>query len=94
MWSNEGEDLSNCWSNGEKLMTFTMANIKGSDYCYIEDFGKIPGWSKTYLTGCIGEIIGFYRALNYQQVLYIHEYLMRKCVQLSLIIGSRRGDPT
>ena len=79
MWSNKG-DLSNCWSDGEKLMTFTMGNIKGSYYCYIGDLGKIPGWSKTHLTGCIGEIIGFYRALNDQQILYIQEYFMRKWV--------------
>ena len=32
-WSNRGENLSNCWSNGEKLMTFTTGNIKSSDYC-------------------------------------------------------------
>ena len=30
-WSNKGENLSNCWSNGEKLITFTTGNIKGSD---------------------------------------------------------------
>ena len=54
-WSN-GENLSNCWSNGERLIAFTTGNIKGSD-----DFGKIPSWSKTHLTGCIGEIIGFQR---------------------------------
>ena len=22
MWSNKGENVSSCWSNGEKLMTF------------------------------------------------------------------------
>ena len=62
-WSN-GKNLSNCWSNGEKLITFTMGNIKGSDHCFISDLGIIPGWSKTHLTGCIGEIIGFYRSLT------------------------------
>ena len=49
-WSN-GENLSNCWSNGVKLITFTTGNIKGSDHCYIGDLGKIPSWSKTHLTG-------------------------------------------
>ena len=29
-WSNKRENLSNCWSNGEKLMTFTTGNINGS----------------------------------------------------------------
>ena len=33
MWSDRGENLSNCWSNGEKLITFTTGNIEGSDYC-------------------------------------------------------------
>ena len=38
-WSDEGENLSNCLSNGEKLMTFTTRNINGSSYCYIGDLG-------------------------------------------------------
>ena len=38
-WSNKGENLSNCWSNGEKLMTFMTGNVKGFDYCYIGDLG-------------------------------------------------------
>ena len=42
-WSNKGENQSNCWSNGEKLMTFTSGNIKGFYHCYIGDLGKIPG---------------------------------------------------
>ena len=61
-WSN-GENQSNCWSNGEKLITFTTGNIKGSDHCYIGDLCKIPGWIKTHLTGCIGEIIAFQKIL-------------------------------
>ena len=73
-----GEDLSNCWSNGEKLITFTAGNIKGSNHCLIGDLGKIPGWSKTHLTGCIGEIIGFYRSLTDTETSYIHKYLMKK----------------
>ena len=52
-WSNKGENLSNCWSNGEKLITFITGNIKGSDHCYIGDLGKIPDWYKTHLTGYI-----------------------------------------
>ena len=31
-WSND-KNLSNCWSNGEKLMTFNTGNAKGSDHC-------------------------------------------------------------
>ena len=77
-WSNKGENLSNCWSNGEKLITFTTGNVKGSSHCYIGDLGKIPGWSNTYLTGCIGEIIGFHSSLTHDKVLYIHEYLTKK----------------
>ena len=78
-WSN-GENQSNCWSNGVKLITFTAGNIKGSEHCYRGDLGKIPGWSETHLTGCISEIIGFYRTLNDQETSYIHEYLMKKWV--------------
>ena len=40
-WSNKGENLSNCSSNGEKLTTFTMGNFKGFDHCYIGDIGKM-----------------------------------------------------
>ena len=53
-WSNH-KNLSNCWSNGEKLMTFNTGNAKGSDHCFIGDLGIMPG--NTYLTGSIGEII-------------------------------------
>ena len=76
-WS-KGKNPSNSWSNGEKLMTFTTGNIKGSDHCFVGDLGKIPGWSKTHLTGCIGEIIGFYRSLTDEETSYIHQYLMTK----------------
>ena len=77
-WS-DGENVSNFWSNGERLITFTAGNIKGSDHCYIGDLGKIPSWSNTYLTGCIGEIIGFQRILTDEETSYIHQSLMTKC---------------
>ena len=63
-WSNKGENLSNCWSNGEKIMTFMTGNIKGSDCCYIGDIGIMSGLKKTHLTGRTGEIIGFHRRLT------------------------------
>ena len=47
-WSNKEENLSNCWSNGEKLLTFTTENIKGPGYCYIGDFGIISGLKKKH----------------------------------------------
>ena len=59
-------------------MTFTTGNVKGSDYCYVGDFGIISGWNKTRLTGCIVEIIGFHRRLTNEEILYIHEYVMKK----------------
>ena len=90
-WSDKGENLSNCLSNGEKLISFTTENVKGSDHCYIGNFGRMldwkkyigdfgimPGWNETYLTGCIGEIIAFHKTLKEQETLYIHEYLMKK----------------
>ena len=76
-WSN-AENLNNCWSNGEKLIAFTTGNIKGSSHCYICDLGKIPNWNGTPSTGCIGEIVGFHRRLTDDEILYIHEYLMKK----------------
>ena len=74
-WSN-GKNLSNCWSNGEKLMTFNTGNAKGSDHCFIGDLGIMR--DNTYLTGCIGEIIGFYRSLTDEETSHIHQYLMKK----------------
>ena len=72
-----GKNLSNCWSNGEKLMTFNTGNVKGSDHCIIgSDLGSTL--IKSHLRGCIGETIGFYRSLTDDKILYIHEYLMKK----------------
>ena len=79
MWSNKGENLNNCWSNGGKLISFTTGNVKGSDYCCIGDLGIMPGLKKkTHLTGCIGEIIAFYETLDDRKTLYIHEYLTKQ----------------
>ena len=72
-WSNYN---SNCWSNGEKIMTFNSGNAKGTDHCIIGDIGKTI--IKLHLIGCIGEIIGFYRSLTDKETLYIHQYLIRK----------------
>ena len=77
---NIGGNLNSCWCNGEKLITVTMGNIKGSDHCFIGDLRKIPGWSETRLTGCIGEIIGFHRNLTDEETSYIDQYLMTKWV--------------
>ena len=70
------KDLSNCWSNDEKLMTFNTGNTKGTHHCIIGNI-NIPS-DNTRLIGCIGEIIGFYRSLTDKETLYIHQYLMRK----------------
>ena len=74
-WSNR-KNLSNCWSNGEKLMTFNAGNAKGSDHCFIGDLGIM--WGNTHLTGCIGEVIGFYSSLTDEETSHIHQYLMKK----------------
>ena len=74
-WSNR-KDLSNCWSNGEKLMTFNTGIIKGSDHCFIGNLGIMPG--NTYLIGSIGEIIDFYWSLTDKETSHIHQYLMKK----------------
>ena len=72
-WSNRN---SNCWSNGEKIMTFDAGNANGTYHCIIGDIGKTK--IKSHLIGCIGEIIGFYRSLTDKETLYIYQYLMRK----------------
>ena len=74
-WSNV-KDLSNCWSNGEKIMNFNTGNTKGTDHCIIGNIGTPSNIS--YLIGCIGEIIGFYRSLTDTETSYIHKYLMNK----------------
>ena len=74
-WSN-GMDISNCWSNGEKIMTFNTGNTKSTDHCII---GNIDTPSdNSHLIGCIGEIIGFYRSLTDKETSYIHQYVIRK----------------
>ena len=78
MWSNKEKNLSNCWSDGEKLITFSLGNVTGSDYSFIGDLGMQNGSYKTYLSGCIGEIISFNRRLTDIETSYIHKYLMRK----------------
>ena len=77
-WSNKGENLSNCWSNGMKIITFTSGDAKGSDYSFIADLGRLNDSYNTYLSGCIGEIIGFHRSLTNTETLHIHQYLMKK----------------
>ena len=77
MWSNK-KNLSNCWSNGKKLMTFSSRDTKGSDYSFIGDLGRLNGSYKTYLSGCIGEIYGFHRSLKDTETSHIHKYLMIK----------------
>ena len=74
-WSNN-KDLSNCWSNGKKLMTFNTGNTKGTDHCTI---GNISTPSdNSHLIGCIGVIIGFYKSLTDTETSHIHKYLMIK----------------
>ena len=75
-WS-DNKDLSNCWSNGEKLTTFTAGNFKGTDHCIIGYIGT-PSDNNSHLIGCIGEIVCFYRCLTDTETSYIHQYLMRK----------------
>ena len=76
MWSNK-KNLSNCWSNGIKVITFTSGDAKGSDYSFIGDLGRLNGLYNTYLSGCIGEIIGFHRSLTDTETSNIHKYLMK-----------------
>ena len=52
-WSNK-KNLSNCWSNGIKIITFTSGDAKGSDYSFIGNLGRLNDSYNTYLSGCIG----------------------------------------
>ena len=76
-WSNKN-NLSNCWSNGIKIITFTSGDSKSSDYSFIGDLGRLNDSYNTYLSGCIGEIIGFHRSLTDTEASHIHKYLMKK----------------
>ena len=76
-WSSI-KGLSNCWSNGEMLTTFNTGNIKGTNHCIIGD--TYASSDNSYLIGCIGEIVGFYRSLTDTETSYIHQYLMKKWV--------------
>ena len=40
-WSNKEENLSNCWSNGIKIITFSSGDVKGSDYSFIGDLRHV-----------------------------------------------------
>ena len=44
-------------------MTFSSGDAKGSNYSFIGDLGRLNGSYKTYLSGCIGEIIAIYSSL-------------------------------
>ena len=77
-WSNKEKNQRNCWSNGIKITTFSSGDTKGSHYNFIEDLDRLNGLYKTYLSGCIGEIIGFHRSLTDTETSYIHQYLMKK----------------
>ena len=57
-------------------MTFNTGNAKGTDHCITGDLGQ--KFVKSYLIGCIGEIIDFYRSLTGKETSYIHKYLMKK----------------
>ena len=89
-WSNH-RNLSNCWSNGEKLLTFNTGNAKGYDHCIIGDIGTT--YVKSHLIGCIGEIFFFLRSLTDTETSNIHKYLMKKSTQLSSNEVHDKGDP-
>ena len=72
------KNLSNCWSNGIEIITFTSGDAKGSDYSFIGDLGRLNDSYNTYLSGRIGEIIGFHRSLTDTETSHINQYLMRK----------------
>ena len=60
------------------MITFTSGDAKGSDYSFIGDLGRLNDSYNTYLSGCIGEIIGFHRSLTDTETSGIHQYLIKK----------------
>ena len=77
-WSNKEKNLNNCWSDGIKIITFSLGDAKGSDYSFIGDLGRLNDSYKTYLSGCIGEIICFHSSLGDEKTSHIHQYLIKK----------------
>ena len=77
-WSNKEKNLSNCWSNGIKITTFSSGDAKGFNYSFIGDLGRLNGSYKTYLSGCIDEIIAIHSSLADEKTSHIHQYLMTK----------------
>ena len=57
-------------------MTFNTGNTRGTNHCIIGDIDTLSG--NSYLIGCIGKIIGFYRSLTDEETSHIHKYLMKK----------------
>ena len=77
-WSHKEKNLSNCCSNGIKITTLSSGDAKGSDYSFIGDLGRLNGSYKTYLLGCIGEIIAIHSSIMDEKTSHIHQYLMKK----------------
>ena len=77
-WSNKEKNLSNCWSNGIKITAFSSGDAEGSNYSFIGDLGRLNGSYKTYLSGCIGEIIAIHSSLMDEKISHVHQYLMKK----------------
>ena len=76
-WSIKEKNQSSCWSDGIKITTFSLGDAKGSDYSFIRDLGRPNGLYNTYLSGCIGEIIGFHRSSTDTETSHIHKYLIK-----------------
>ena len=51
---------------------------KDSNYSFIGDLGRLNGSYNTYLSDCIGEVIGFHSSLTDTETSHIHKYLMKK----------------
>ena len=59
-------------------MTCSSGDAKGSDYSFIGDLGRLNDSNKTYLSGCIGDIIAIHGSLTDEKTSHIHKYLMKK----------------
>ena len=72
-------------------MTFSSGDAKGSNYSFIGDLGRLNGLYKTYLSGCIGEIIAIHSSLTDENTSHIHQYRKNNLI---LIMTPEKQDKT
>ena len=75
-WSN-GKNLSNCWSNGEKLIILILVTLRVP---ITVSLATLTHHQVTHTNRLHWRNHWFYRSLTDKETSYIHKYLMKKCV--------------